>query len=184
MLRYKRIQTHFFMDTFQVTGKAISQRGNRYMQLFVSDTGFMFVYPMKLKSEIINAVKAFAKDFGVPTALILDLEGTQRSKELNKVAKDMCCPLKSLERATQWANLAELYNGLLKEAVCKDIKESDSPLNFWDCCAERRVLINNLTSKNLFQLSATRWIHSRSTTPWRLRLLSQSSRCRSVQQVL
>ena len=118
------------MDTFQVTGKAISQRKNRYMQLFVSDTGFMFVYPMKLKSEIINAVKAFAKEIGVPTALILDPEGTQRSRELDKVAKEMCMPLKFLERATQWANLAELYIGLLKKAVRKDMKESDSPLKF------------------------------------------------------
>ena len=31
MLRYKRIRTHFFMDTFEVTVKAISQRRNRYM---------------------------------------------------------------------------------------------------------------------------------------------------------
>ena len=153
MLRYKRIRTHFFMDTFQVTAKAISQQGNRYMQLFVSDTGYMFVYPMKAKTEIVNAVKAFAKQIGVPTALILDPEGTQTSKELAKVTKDMCCPLKFLERATQWGNLAELYIGLLKEAVRKDMKDSDSPLRFWDYCAERRVMINNLTSKNLFQLN-------------------------------
>ena len=65
MLCYKRIRTHFFMDTFQVTAKALSQRGNRYMQLFVSDTGYMFVYPMKVKSEIPNAVKAFAKEIGI-----------------------------------------------------------------------------------------------------------------------
>ena len=70
-----------------------------------------------------------------------------------EVAKEMCMPLKFLERATQWANLAELYIGLLKEAVRKDMKESDSPLKFWDYCAKRRVLINNLTSKNLFQLN-------------------------------
>ena len=45
----------------------------------------MYTYPMKEKSEIVNAVKAFAKEIGVPTALILDPEGTQRSKELDKV---------------------------------------------------------------------------------------------------
>ena len=33
------------------------------------------------------------------------------------------------------------------------MKDSDSPLKFWDYCAERRVLIINLTSKNLFQLN-------------------------------
>ena len=65
----------------------------------------------------------------------------------------MYCPLEYLERRTQWTNLAELHIGLLKEAVCKDMKESYSSLRFCDYCAEQRVLINNLTSKNLFQLN-------------------------------
>ena len=65
MLRYKRIDTHFFMDSFLVTAKAVLERKNTCMQLFVSDMGFMYVYPMKLKSEIPMAVKAFAKEIGV-----------------------------------------------------------------------------------------------------------------------
>ena len=100
------------------------------MQLFVSDTGFMYVYPMKVKIEIINAFKAFAKANGVPTALILDPEGTHRSDALQKAANDMHLLLKFLERRTQCANLVELYIGLLKEAVQKDIKDSDSPLKY------------------------------------------------------
>ena len=100
-LQYKRIRSHFFMDTFQVTTNAVSERGNRYMQLFVSNVGFMYVHPMKAKTEIIDAVKAFVKEIGVPTVLILDPEGTQRLKELNKVNKEMCCLLKYLEKATQ-----------------------------------------------------------------------------------
>ena len=35
------------------------------------------------------------------------------------------------------------------------MKEFDSPLKIWDYCAERRVLINNLISKNLFQLNGS-----------------------------
>ena len=88
------------MDTFSVTAKAISQRGNRYMQLLVSDVGYMYVHPMTAKTEIVDAVKAFAKEIGVPTALILDPAGEQRSKELEKVTKEMACQLKYLERAT------------------------------------------------------------------------------------
>ena len=42
------------------------------MQLFISDAGFMFVYQMKAKKEITLAIKAFEKEIGVPTALILD----------------------------------------------------------------------------------------------------------------
>ena len=66
MLQYKQIRTHFFMDTIQVTAKAISQQKNPYMQLFVSDTGIFYVYPMKVKTEIVDAVKAFAKEIRVP----------------------------------------------------------------------------------------------------------------------
>ena len=126
------------------------------MQLFVSDCGFMFVYPMKSKSEIPEAIKAFAKEIGVPTALILDPEGTQRSKLIDKITKEMGCKLKFLEKQTQWANLAELYIGLMKKAVLRDMKEKDSPLIFWDYCAERRAKINNLTAKrNLLQLQGS-----------------------------
>ena len=115
----------------------------------------MYVVPMKSKTGIVQAVKQFAKEIGVPTALILDPEGTQSSYDLKKTANEMNCTLKYIERKTQWANLAELYIGLIKESIRKDLKDSDSSLVFWDYCAERRALINNLTAKNLFQLNGT-----------------------------
>ena len=86
------------------------------MQLFVSDTGFMYVYPMKVKIEIVNAVKAFAEAIGVPTALKFDPEATHRTEALKKAANDTNLPLKFLERRT---GLAELYIGLLKEAFIR-----------------------------------------------------------------
>jgi hypothetical protein len=36
--------------------------------------------------------------------------------------------LRVLEERTPWANKAELYIGLIKEAVQKNMKESDCPL--------------------------------------------------------
>ena len=47
MLRYRRIKSHFFTDTFFVTGKSRIARGYTCMQIFVSDKGFIKVYPMK-----------------------------------------------------------------------------------------------------------------------------------------
>ena len=44
----------------------------------------------------------------------------------NKIGKT----LRLLEHETQWANRAELYVGLLKEAVRKDKKTAGSPLVF------------------------------------------------------
>ena len=54
--------------------------------------------------------------------------------------------LRALEEGTPWSNKAELYIKLMKEAVCKDMKEAHCPLSFWDYCLERRVQIYNLTS--------------------------------------
>ena len=47
---------------------------------------------------------------------------------------------------------AELYIGLLKEAVQKDMHESDSPMSLWDYCVERWARINNLMVKGNFNL--------------------------------
>ena len=49
MLRYQRIKSTFFTDTFFVAKKAKSLWGNTCMQLFASDRSFVSVYPMKLE---------------------------------------------------------------------------------------------------------------------------------------
>ena len=89
MLRYKRIKSHFFTDTFFVTGKAKSTRGNTCMQLFVSDKGFVAVYPMVAVKEYIHALRQFAKGVGAPEVLVADPHPTQKKKEVkdNKKCK-------------------------------------------------------------------------------------------------
>eukprot|EP00957_Ditylum_brightwellii_P125040 9531254-Ditylum_brightwellii.AAC.1 len=63
--------------------------------------------------------------------------------------------LRVLEEGTPWANKAEFYIGLTKEAVQKDMKESGCPLALWDYCVRQRVHINNLTAKDSFRLNDT-----------------------------
>jgi hypothetical protein len=156
MLRYKRISEYFFMDTFFATKKAgKSTRRNTCCQLFVTDKGFVYVVPLKSKSNVLDAVKQFAKEIGAPDALIFDMSGEQTSGNLHKFCLEIGTSLRVLEEGTPWANKAELYIGLMKEAVRKDMKESDCPLVLWDYCVERRALINNLTAKDIFKLHGT-----------------------------
>ena len=75
------------------------------------------------------------------------------SSEVKKFCSDIGTTLRALEEGTPWSNKAELYIGLIKEAVRKDMRKSNSPLCFWDYCVERRARINNLTAKNAF------WLH-------------------------
>lgn len=153
MLRYKRIRTYFFMDTFFATKKVSkSTRGNTCCQLFVTDKGFVYAVPMKTKAEVLQAVKQFAKEIGAPEALICDMSGEQTSQSLRQFCNDIGTTLRALEEGTPWSNKAELYIGLVKESVRKDIRESNSPLVFWDYCTERRVSIHNLTSRDSFKL--------------------------------
>ncbi|CAJ1930019.1 unnamed protein product [Cylindrotheca closterium] len=40
----------------------------------------------------------------------------------------------------------------MKEAVRRDMRDSNCPFVFWDYCVERRACVNNLTAKDSFQL--------------------------------
>ena len=82
MLRYRRIKSEFYTDTFFVTGKAKSTRGYTCMQIFVSDKGFVKVYHMRKVSEYPQALKMFAKDVGAPEVLVADPHPSNKSKDV------------------------------------------------------------------------------------------------------
>ena len=72
---------------------------------------------MKSKGEFPSALKMFAQEVGVLVALILDPSGEQTSNKVRKCCQEIGTTLWRLEEHTQWANLAELYIGLTKEAI-------------------------------------------------------------------
>ena len=100
-------------------------------------------------------IKQFAKEIGAPTSIIADMSGEQMSHDIWKFCNDIGTTLRALEEGTPWSNKAELYIGLLKEAVQKDMRESNSPMILWDYCVERQARINNLTAKDNFKLHGT-----------------------------
>ncbi len=153
MLRYKRVHEYFFMDTFFATGKVgKTSRGFTMMQLFVSDKGYVFVVPMTSRTEIPSSVKMFCKAIGAPDAIITDHDTAAVSQKVKSFLHLVDTELRILEEGTPWANRAELYIGLLKEAVRKDQKAAGSPVPFWDYCFERRCRINNLTARDMHKL--------------------------------
>jgi hypothetical protein len=81
------------MDTFFATkdtkkgGK--SSRGHTCCQLFVTDKAFIYVVPMMSKSEVLQAVKQFAKEIGAPEAIIVDPAGEQSSNALRQFCHEI-----------------------------------------------------------------------------------------------
>ena len=64
MLRYKIINSCFFTETLFVKKDAKIPSGLLCIQVFVSDKGYVKVYPMKSWSGFMAALKDFAKEVG------------------------------------------------------------------------------------------------------------------------
>ena len=81
----------------------------------------------------------------------MDGQISQKQKKTKKFCHQVGTTLRVLEEGTPWANRAELYIGLFKEAVRKDLRLSNAPMVLWDYCMEQRALIHNAISLLLFQ---------------------------------
>ena len=75
------------------------------------------------------------------------MAGEKTSIKLRKLCSNIGTMLGFLEEGTLWENKADLYIGLIKEAVGKYMKDYNCPLVFWDYFVEQRAPINNLTAK-------------------------------------
>ena len=86
------------MDTLFATSKAgKSSRKNTCAQLFLTDKGFVYVVPMQSESQVLHAVKQFAKAIGAPNAIIHDASRAQKSQAVRKYCSDIGTTLRVLE---------------------------------------------------------------------------------------
>ena len=148
MLRYSRISAPLFMDTFFADSKhTVSTRGNVCAQLFVSDFNFVYIVPMKRRKDLHHALKQMFKHVGVPPELICDGAKEQVKGEARKLINKVNSDIKELEAESPWSNRAELFIGIVKAAIKKDLKDSNCPMLLWDYCAQYRARILNATAR-------------------------------------
>ena len=152
MLRYRRLHSIFFTDTMVISEKYKSSRQYRYVQVFVSDTGFIYIHFMRHQRDYPQALRAFSKEVGAPDILVCDPHPSQTSQEVRKYCNQIGTTLRVLEARTQWADKAELYIGILKDAVRRDLRASGAPIILWDYCMERRAAIYNVTVRDDLKL--------------------------------
>ena len=148
MLRYKRISAPLFMDTYFADSKhTISTRDNVCAQLFVSDFNFVHIVPMKRRKDMHHALKQMFKTVGVPPDLICDGAKEQVQGEARKLVNKVNSNIKELEAESPWSNRAELFIGIVKAAIKKDLKDSNCPMVLWDYCSQYRARILNATAR-------------------------------------
>ena len=87
----------------------------------------------------------------MPVDLIFDGHKAQKSNKVRQFPNQVGTTLTIVKLGTPWANRAELYIGLIKEAVRKDMRASNSPICLRDYAIDRRSMIHNLVPRPLFQ---------------------------------
>ena len=153
MLRYNHIREYFYMDTMFASKKSgATTRGNTCLQLFVTDKGFVYVCPLKRKSDVPFALGMFFKKVGVPDAIICDQGGEQIGGDSKKLMREVGTVVKQIEPNTPWSNRAERYIGIFKQAVRDLMHDTNCPMRLWDYCMEYKARVNNATARNLYQL--------------------------------
>ena len=82
--------------------------------------------------------------------LVVDGHLSQASPIVRWFCDQVGTTLRVLDTGTPWGNRAELYIGLLKEAVRRDMRHSKSPMTLWCYCIEQRAKIQNAITRPLF----------------------------------
>ena len=92
---------------------------------FVTYKGFVYVVPVKSKSDALKAVKQSAKEIGAPYSIIAYPSKEHKSKELRYLLTKIGSTIRSLYENIPWANKAELYIGITKESAKRYMKKLD-----------------------------------------------------------
>ena len=109
------------------------------------------IYPMNSQLEFNDTLHCFFKEIVVPISLEMDGHMSQINNKAKKFCHQVRTTLRILEAGTLWGNHAELYIGLFKEAVFRDLFMTNLPMVLWDYCMERRDQIHNTVPHPLFQ---------------------------------
>ena len=92
------------------------------MHIFVSDNGFVKVYRMKFEKDFVKSLKIFCKEVGSPKANFVYPHTSQKTNELRKFLNKFGTTLPVLLESTQHSDRTELYIGLMKIGVGKDMR--------------------------------------------------------------
>ena len=91
---------------------------------------------MDIKDQFDSALHDFCKDAGVTYTLAVDPSGEQTKKCIRRFCHQVDTTLNILE---EWEIRAELYVGLFKEVIKKNISQTKCPLRLWEYCAHHVI---------------------------------------------
>ena len=107
------------------------------------------------KGYFTHKFNLFCKEIGNPTSLVVNPPGGKTSKQVKKFCSQIGTSLRLLEDSTQWENWNELYIGIFKEAIYKDIRSTNFSMSIWEYCAKGCARIKIVPPKICYNLMET-----------------------------
>ena len=101
-LWYRRSLHNVYSDILFAT--TLSRRGNRCTKIFATDFGWSCLFPMKVKSEVCQALSLLFQQDRVPTTVMCDKSKEMVLGEFSRKLKEASCDLKQIEAFTPWMN--------------------------------------------------------------------------------
>ena len=104
--RHRRLNIRIFSDTLFAGVQSL--RGNTCAQIFSAEN-FIWIYPMKSKSQAGEALRTFIEEVGIPTTLVVDGANEQVGAKSGffKTAQTYHVDLRQTEAYSPWQNRAE-----------------------------------------------------------------------------
>lgn len=130
--RLRILDCKIYTDTLFAKEKSIS--GNKCAQIFTDGSGFVFVYPMKLKSEAGDAMNVMTRDIGVPREVFSDnaFEEIGSNTEFQKCLNRCIIDYRRTEPFSPWKNIAENIIGIIKQKTKRRRINRNIPKRLWD----------------------------------------------------
>jgi len=110
------------------------------------------VYPMRLKSEMPNALKCFIRDVGIPQTIHSDNAKELMQGEWKEICNEFMINTTYTEPHSPWQNRAEGQIRELKRHVQRKMKSWNVPKRLWNYCVKWSCDVRNKTASNLFAL--------------------------------
>jgi hypothetical protein len=143
-LKYHRLSDEWYTDAMFPDVQSI--RGDKAAQVYTNGD-FIWVYPMKLKSETGESLQVFSEDVGLPRKLIFDGAAEQMgfNTDFMKRIRWSHIKWKCTEPHSPWQNRAEDAIRELKRRLRKRRRRRNIPRRLWSYLVLYEVGVMNFT---------------------------------------
>ena len=149
-MRYKHLRHNMYTDTLKASVPSRSK--DLYAQVFVTDFKWARAFPMKNKSDAVQALDLLLHREGAPEKMIMDGSKEQTLGKFRKTCQDASIHVKQTEPHSPWQNAAESGIRELKKASGRKMVRAGAPKPFWADAIEWEAYLQSNTAWDIYKL--------------------------------